>query len=186
MVEISRSRKKFVAPHRLFRSRLLLSCHCRGLISRASPLALSKDTSLSAKCSNVRLCATSLRTPRVPKDDRYSSAILIASIRFSDLVLRTILFFLVLHRALPDLQRMKHKPDQALGHREVFLFLPRGNPYSHSPVGACFHFIDGESTRKNVDSSIEPIPGDFFSRLHKGRVGKNDTLIDTPSQKSKQ
>jgi hypothetical protein len=31
---------------------------------------------------------------------------------------------LVLHRALPDLQRMKHKPDQALGHREVFLFLP--------------------------------------------------------------
>ena len=37
-------------------------------------------------------------------------------------------FFLVLHRALPDLQRMKHKPDQAFGHREVFcfcvLFLP--------------------------------------------------------------
>jgi hypothetical protein len=33
-------------------------------------------------------------------------------------------FFLVFHRALPDLQRMKHKPDQALGHREVFLFLP--------------------------------------------------------------
>jgi hypothetical protein len=31
---------------------------------------------------------------------------------------------LVFHRALPDLQRMKHKPDQALGHREVFLFLP--------------------------------------------------------------
>jgi hypothetical protein len=30
--------------------------------------------------------------------------------------------FLVLHRALPDLQRMKHKPDQALGHREVFCF----------------------------------------------------------------
>jgi hypothetical protein len=29
-------------------------------------------------------------------------------------------FFLVFHRALPDLQRMKHKPDQALGHREVF------------------------------------------------------------------
>jgi hypothetical protein len=27
-------------------------------------------------------------------------------------------FFLVFHRALPDLQRMKHKPDQALGHRE--------------------------------------------------------------------
>ena len=33
-------------------------------------------------------------------------------------------FVLVLHRALPDLQRMKHKPDQALGHLEVFLFLP--------------------------------------------------------------
>ena len=32
--------------------------------------------------------------------------------------------FLVLHRALPDLRRMKHKPDQPLGHREVFLFLP--------------------------------------------------------------
>jgi hypothetical protein len=32
-------------------------------------------------------------------------------------------FFLVFHRALPDLQRMKHKPDQAFGHREVFLFL---------------------------------------------------------------
>ena len=31
-------------------------------------------------------------------------------------------FFLVFHRALPDLQRMKHKPDQALGHREVFCF----------------------------------------------------------------
>jgi len=27
-------------------------------------------------------------------------------------------FFLVFHRALPDLQRMKHKPDQAFGHRE--------------------------------------------------------------------
>ena len=26
--------------------------------------------------------------------------------------------FLVLHRALPDLLRMKHKPDQAFGHRE--------------------------------------------------------------------
>jgi hypothetical protein len=25
---------------------------------------------------------------------------------------------LVFHRALPDLQRMKHKPDQAFGHRE--------------------------------------------------------------------
>jgi hypothetical protein len=33
---------------------------------------------------------------------------------------------LVFHRALPDLQRMKHKPDQALGDREVFLFLPSG------------------------------------------------------------
>ena len=31
-------------------------------------------------------------------------------------------FFLVFHRALPDLQRIKHKPDQALGHREVFCF----------------------------------------------------------------
>src|SRR5271167_1961975 len=31
-------------------------------------------------------------------------------------------FVLVLHRALPDLQRMKHKPDQAFGHREVFCF----------------------------------------------------------------
>jgi hypothetical protein len=31
-------------------------------------------------------------------------------------------FFLVLQRALPDLQRMKHKPDQAFGHREVFCF----------------------------------------------------------------
>jgi hypothetical protein len=31
-------------------------------------------------------------------------------------------FVLVLHRALPDLQRMKHKPDQALGHRDVFCF----------------------------------------------------------------
>jgi hypothetical protein len=31
-------------------------------------------------------------------------------------------FFLVFHRALPDLQRMKHKPDQAFGHREVFCF----------------------------------------------------------------
>ena len=30
--------------------------------------------------------------------------------------------FLVLHRALPDLLRMKHKPDQAFGHREVFCF----------------------------------------------------------------
>ena len=29
---------------------------------------------------------------------------------------------LVFHRALPDLQRMKHKPDQAFGHREVFCF----------------------------------------------------------------
>jgi hypothetical protein len=32
-------------------------------------------------------------------------------------------FVLVFHRALPDLQRMKHKPDQAFGHREVFCFL---------------------------------------------------------------
>jgi hypothetical protein len=31
-------------------------------------------------------------------------------------------FVLVFHRALPDLQRMKHKPDQAFGHREVFCF----------------------------------------------------------------
>jgi len=31
-------------------------------------------------------------------------------------------FLLVFHRALPDLQRMKHKPDQAFGHREVFCF----------------------------------------------------------------
>ena len=31
-------------------------------------------------------------------------------------------FFLVFHRALPDLQRMKLKPDQAIGHREVFCF----------------------------------------------------------------
>ena len=31
---------------------------------------------------------------------------------------------LVLHRALPDLQRMKHKADQAFGHREVFCFPP--------------------------------------------------------------
>jgi len=33
-----------------------------------------------------------------------------------------VLSLLVLHRALPDLQRMKHKADQALGHREVFCF----------------------------------------------------------------
>jgi hypothetical protein len=32
-----------------------------------------------------------------------------------------VFFFLVLHRALPDLQRVKHKPDQAFGHREGFL-----------------------------------------------------------------
>ena len=32
------------------------------------------------------------------------------------------LFFLVFHGALPDLQRMKHKPDQAFEHREVFCF----------------------------------------------------------------
>jgi hypothetical protein len=31
-------------------------------------------------------------------------------------------FVLVFHRASPDLQRMKHKPDQAFGHREVFCF----------------------------------------------------------------
>jgi hypothetical protein len=32
------------------------------------------------------------------------------------------IFILVLHRALPDLQRMKHKPDQAFGHRQVVCF----------------------------------------------------------------
>ena len=40
-------------------------------------------------------------------------------------------FFLVFHRALPDLQRVKHKPDQAFGHRQVFCFF----------LGACGQWL---------------------------------------------
>jgi hypothetical protein len=53
---------------------------------------------------------------------------------------------LVLHRALPDLQRMKHKPDQAFGHREVFCFflvlhraLPDLQRMKHKPDQAFGH-----------------------------------------------
>ena len=60
-------------------------------------------------------------------------------------------FILVFHSALPDLQRMKHKPDQAFGHREVFcLFLyQRAETLTHLAAFAVFaaHDHPSEITR---------------------------------------
>ena len=88
-------------------------------------------------------------------------------------------FFLVFHRALPDLQRMKHMPDQAFGHREVFCFFLAELLLADSGADDGARAIGADADRLRLVGAAAMVPAPIERREvrgHRQQIGKSAAL----------